>query len=345
MEQPTPSIVDIVDPTETEVALLAPVIGLHVLNALTSNQQLITDRFLMPGKYGTIELNHFVYQFDDGFVFQGGLLGSGSWSEVYISRHYERKADHTWRSTLCVIKKQKADGALQEALSAFVDTRGKMLKEAYFLCGKVLDTDNLPLITRFNYYGKNLTSFFNCEGNAVKTITASQWSTAIINLALRLKNTHEFNIIHGDINPDNICILYTKDNNGKIIIKSLNLVDWASAHAVGDPDIPGKVAYQPYESLFCPFLKNQKTDVFSLGRTLSYILNNNSKEAFSVDTYAEFQKLAAHMDSFKQDNRPTLAMVIVALIEIKLKCDPAPVQTPVSADNPVPATSPQRANP
>lgn len=348
MQQPVPAhdVNNIVDPTETEVAPLAPVISLNILNALTSNQQLNTDRFLMPGMHGTIVLNQPVYQFNDGYVFQGELLGSGSWSEVFISRHYVKTSDHTWQSTLCVIKKQKTGNPFKVAISTLVNIREKMRKEAYFLRGKVLETNNQPLITRFKYYGKNLTSFFNSEVNALKTITPIQWLTAIIDLTLRLDSKYEeFEIIHGDINPDNICILYFKDNNGNIIINSLNLVDWASAHEVGDPDIPGNFAYQPYESHFFPLIKNQKTDVFSLGRTLFYILTKNIKETFTDDVYAEFQKLAKHMDSFSQSNRPTLAKAIIALVEIKMKCESALIQTPVLASNPVTATNPQRSNP
>ncbi len=205
------------------------------------------------------------------------LLGSGGFANVYLQK-----------STHLVLKKLKED---------FLSNAGirSRFKREYNITKSLLDTDGIIKVFDFNENNCSYT-MEQAETTLEKFIKNyehdSEGKIKYIRFILHImKQVHERGVIHRDLSPNNIFVL-----NGQIKIADFGLgkdLNVFTSHQTLFTNAVGQYSYCAPEQFMLLKDGDKRSDVYSLGRILNFIMTGNP-----TDTHHEFRAVAEKAASY-----------------------------------------------
>lgn len=127
-------------------------------------------------------------------------------------------------------------------------------------------------------------------GKSILNINRNEIPNVFLQLVMGLEHIHSKGIVHNDIKPDNILI--TEDNQVKILDLGLGcfVADRSCSSIKGTP------RYMDPRSVYKGYTSSPKSDIFSLGQTMYYVITRQYPSSFnpgrgcSVRTYVDTVK-------------------------------------------------------
>lgn len=278
-------------------------------------------------------LTQTVIKFDQNlYAVLGNELGHGFFGKVYISTLYDRKDPNPAETTRnCVVKIADTTTEIKKSLHSILDSLTKMKDEGNLArtlhglgdCVGVLDRNGTQQIFILLPYLADLTLDKLIKDPAMrKKITCQEWLRFFIVLLDNLDKFHrKTKRLHNDLKPENIGIMLL-DIGTELVFSAINILDLGntlllnSRGSIGDPRY---INYDSYVGTLWGSFKNEKTDIYAIGKTLYQVTDTLVKESKTETDKKSYQKCSAlfySMMCYLQCNRPTLDKSINELLTI-----------------------------
>lgn len=221
------------------------------------------------------------------------LIGEGGFSEVYLQK-----------STGLVLKKLKTENLLDKGSK-------HRFKREYEITKSLSDISGIIKVFDFNisdyFYVMEKCNYTLYDFLIQNPLSLQSKELIIIRILEIFTEVHQRNIIHRDISSNNI---FLKENEIKIADFGLGKdFDFVFSHKTTSTAQLGQIQYCPPEQLMKLGDTGKFSDVYSLGRLVNFIMNNNPNDknhkykllvekATSLDPLSRYADAKAMLEDF-----------------------------------------------
>ncbi|EFC39871.1 predicted protein [Naegleria gruberi] len=145
--------------------------------------------------------------------------------------------------------------------------------------------------------------------------TLGQYWSILCNLTNALKYLHSQQVVHRDIKPANILVEKKDKFEVKVVLADFGLAksfDSCSAGSVGTTYFVAPELMKGYDGEHSARRRvaNEKSDIFSLGKTISVLILNDKPEDLEFKKGNSLTELLNRMMKYKPENRPSTDEII-----------------------------------